>query len=116
MNSERVGRLLLTSAGTVGLIGMALADSRAQYGRYLGLSVCLIMLALAVLLLAPRPAVRTGERARPVRRSTAAAARSRGVPRQREAAGAHPAARTHPAAGTRPAGDVVVPGKSTRAA
>jgi uncharacterized membrane protein YedE/YeeE len=120
VNLERVGRSLLALAGALGVIGMALADSRAQYGRYLGLSGCLIMVALAVLLLAPRPAARVERRTRPARRSSdrAATAANR-VPRQRTAVTpqsdtpAHPGC---PAADTRPAVSAVGRDGTTRAA
>jgi predicted lipid-binding transport protein (Tim44 family) len=138
MNLERVGRLLLALAVSLGLIGMALADDRAQFGRYLGLSGCLIMVALAVLLLAPRPAAQVERRTGSARRSSDRAnAASHRVPRQRVPAPPRPAMSAEPRAtamsaeprGTAmpgavqraavdadPAGDVAAPRGSTRAA
>jgi hypothetical protein len=86
VNLERGGRLLLALAGALGLIGMVVADSRDQYGRYLALSGCLVMLALALMLLAPRPAARVERRARPARRPEQASTPPRLVPQQRSAA------------------------------
>jgi hypothetical protein len=112
--------LLLALAGSVGLIGMALADSRVQYGRYLGLSGCLVMVALATLLLAPRPAARVERRARPGRRSSSrVATAAHRVPRQRIAVTARsdaPAAPGYPAVDARPAADAVGREGTTRAA
>jgi hypothetical protein len=138
MNLERVGRLLLALAVSLGLIGLALADDRAQFGRYLGLSGCLIMVALAVLLLAPRPAAQVERRTGSARRSSDRAnAASHRVPRQRVPApprpamsaepratgmSAEPRATAMPAAVQRaagdadPAGDTAAPRGSTRAA
>lgn len=65
MRAERVGRLLLAVAGVLALAGIAVGDSRVQ-SRILAGSGCLVMIALAVLLLAPQPA-RTGRRDRTAR-------------------------------------------------
>jgi uncharacterized membrane protein YedE/YeeE len=120
VNSERVGRLLLAFAGALGLLGMALADSRAQYGRYLGLSGCLIMVALAVLLLAPRPTARVERRARPARRSSdRVATAAHRVPRQRTAVTSRsdtPAEPGYAAAGPCPVAGAVGQEGTTRAA
>lgn len=106
MSLERVGRLLLALAGALGVVGMALADSRAQFGRYLAPSGCLVMVGLALLLLAPRPAVRSSDRV------TAAPNR---VPRQRTAVPPRPAVEPRPAVDAGRTGDAVPTG-STRAA
>jgi hypothetical protein len=64
VNRARLGRVLLTLAVLVGIAGVALAGNRAEAGRYLGLSGCLVSAALAMLLLAPKPATRTERRER----------------------------------------------------
>jgi hypothetical protein len=121
VNLERAGRLLLALAGSLGVIGMAIADNRLQFGRYLGLSGCLLMLGLALLLLAPRPATgadrRTRPGVRPANRTRGAAHR---VPQQRIATPAEavvtPAHSPRVAAHAAPVDAVATPGRDPRAA
>jgi hypothetical protein len=64
VDRERIGRLLMTLAAVVALGGVPFANDSVQAGRVLGVSGCLVMVALGLLLLAPRPATRAERRAR----------------------------------------------------
>jgi uncharacterized membrane protein YfcA len=85
MSIERICRLLMTFAAVLGVVGVAVG--RAQSGRYLALSGCLVMMALAILLLAPKQATPAERRARAAREREREAAgwapQSYRVPRQR---------------------------------
>jgi hypothetical protein len=54
----------MTLAAVVALGGVPFANDSVQAGRVLGVSGCLVMVALGLLLLAPRPATRAERRAR----------------------------------------------------
>jgi hypothetical protein len=86
MSIERICRLLMTLAAGLGVVGVALG--RAQSVRFLALSGCLVMGALAILLLAPKHATPAERRARAAQERTAVPAPQRyRVPRQRVATG-----------------------------
>jgi hypothetical protein len=53
MNFERLGRLLITLSGSVGLLGFVMAHGRADWGRFLAVSGVLVLTGLVVLILAP---------------------------------------------------------------
>jgi hypothetical protein len=78
VNLERLGSLLLRLAGVPAVAAIAVAVAGHNSARFLALSGCLIMAALAALLLAPRP-VESARRREPV----AQRPEERYVPRQR---------------------------------
>jgi hypothetical protein len=59
-----MGRLLMTIAAAVALGGVAATGGSHYAGRFVGLSGFLVMVGLALLLLAPRPATRDERRVR----------------------------------------------------
>jgi hypothetical protein len=62
MSLERSCRLLMTLAAVLGVTGVAVG--RAHSVRFLAVSGCLVMAALALLLLAPKPATPAERRSR----------------------------------------------------
>jgi hypothetical protein len=64
VDRERIGRLLMTLSAVIALLGVPLADDRMQATRVLVASGCLVVAALVLLLLAPRPATAAERRAR----------------------------------------------------